>query len=274
MEQQDAVRRLIMLVGIVSDHKQRTLDVLDAISKRESALDKLHQVLASRASGELTAVEAAVAAQHYLHVLQRTTLVVVERIVQWRQPLPFPHPFMAGADNYLLKIMKDTAHMAADASMAEAVPLQHLFLRFPLLSNLPSLAKYSDDPTKPASLRKTGIGAPPVDITLHKRIVAAEDYLHGEIEREMKMLRVLIDLCRQGYFVPVLDLRKLQPGGGGRGANGERLPHPQAVVIFSRDVQTRLERSLLHSLDMLKHPSFESAYRNEVNKQQEQEKDV
>jgi hypothetical protein len=266
-EQQDAVRKLIVLVGIVSDHKQRTLDVLDAVSKRESALEKLTHVLAARANGELTTVEAAVAAQHNLHLLQKATLAVVERVIQWRQPLPFPHPFMTGMENYLLKIMKDTAQLAANAAMAEAVPLQNLFLRFPLLSNLPSLGKYADDPTKPASMRRNGVGAPPVDITFHKRLVAAEDYLHGEVEREMKMLRALLDACRQGYFIPVLDLRKLHPGaaGGGRSA----LPHPQAVKIFSRDVQTRLEKSLLHSLDLLVHPTFETAYRNEIKKQQQ-----
>ena len=152
-ERHEAVRKLIVLVGIVSDHKQRTLDVLDAVSKRETALKNLHVVLTSRANGELSAIEASVAAQHNLHLLQKATLHVVERVTQWRQSLPFPHPFMTGSENYLLKVMQDTAQLAANPHMAEAVPMQTLFLRFPLYSNLPSLGKYSDDPTKPASLR-------------------------------------------------------------------------------------------------------------------------
>ena len=266
-ERHEAVRKLIILVGIVSDHKQRTLDVLDAVAKRETALKQLHGVLTSRASGELSAIESSIASQHNLHLLQKATLHVVERIIQWRQCLPFPHPFMAGTDNYLLKVMQDTAQLASNPHMTEAVPMQSLFLRFPLYSNLPSLGKYSDDPTKAASVRRVGVGAPPIDISFHKRLVAAEDYLHEEVERELKMLRGLLDSCRQGYFIPVLDLRKLNPGAA-RSGSGKAggLPHPQAVKIFSRDVQQRLEQSLLHSLDMLLHPPFEAAYKSEVEK--------
>jgi hypothetical protein len=209
------------------------------------------------AGDDLVVVERSVTTQHYLFELQRATLSVVEHVQRWREGLLLPHPFMVGGDNYLLKIMVDMSLLARDAAMAESLPMQDLFIKYPLCSNLPSLCRFAEDPGRlisaTAAKRRT-VGAPAVDVQTTRRLAAAEGVLHEELEAQVGLVHQLLELCQKKRFVPILNIKKLYPQVINK--NGV----VRGVQILCVGEQQRLEATLLYALSALRSPALEKKF--------------
>jgi hypothetical protein len=361
-----ALANVVALVNLITEHKQRTLEVLEAVSKREHAWGNLQSALASTttnnsgsaphgndtrqnditstAAGEATdqhdsaahlqlprpvynpnlnagsghakqhgaavvttvSVEAAAMVQHHMFLLQKSSLAVIEHVQAWRRGLALPHPFMVGTENYLLKMIQQTAELAQDTAMMAVVPMQSLFYTYPLCSNIPSLGRYAEDPTK-ANFRASGASStrgahpygPVCDSATTKRLQAAEKELLEEVEVQIHVVQQLIELCQHGRFLPVLNLRSVfsKAYGGALSGNASKhhhsstsTPHATSVStpystvkatsssstgglrgipLRNPSLQRKLEVQLLHALDVLRVPVFRPAY-NERKQHQEQ----
>lgn len=371
-EREKCVAKLAQLVTVVMDHKQRTLEVLECVMKREAAWKKLIAVLDSSSSKKntkskadnekskkdannkkknqndgdsnnggysddddekkhsssnnnnspshddppknqkegddpttnnegdqedptLSPYETAALVQHCLYHIQRTSLLVVEAIQRWREGLSIPCPFMVGGDNYLLKIMSDAALLAADPTVAVALPMGDLFMAHPLYANVPSLTKFAEDPTKELrssmSKKPTASGS---DSHVALRLQAAEGAVHRELSGQLTMLHQLLGLAQKNRFVPMLQGKGLYPptssggaaapkvsssssssgaggaaaaaAGGGGGHHGGGL---RSFPLKSLELQQKLESTLLHALDHLHNPPFRGAYEENKKKKEE-----
>ncbi|CUG86975.1 Hypothetical protein, putative [Bodo saltans] len=360
-----ALANVVALVNLITDHKQRTLEVLEAVSKREHAWTNLQSALASTAasqsnnglingqdpsdanggSGEnvgeqpnpqqdnaaqlqlprpvynpnfngssgtgakyqgaavtTVSVEAAAMVQHHMFLLQKSSLAVVEHVQAWRRGLALPHPFMVGTENYLLKMLQQTSELAQDAAMMAIIPMQSLFYTYPLCSNIPSLGRYAEDPTK-ANFRASGASStrgshpygPVCDSSTTKRLQLAEKDLVDEVEVQVHLVQQLVELCQHGRFLPVLNLRSVFPKAYGGALSGNAAKHHhnhnvtsasssmagktaqstgalRGIPLRNPSLQRKLEVQLLHALDVLRAPAFRPMYDEKQQQQRNQQK--
>lgn len=223
-----AVGRLVKLLNLLSDHKRATLAVLEAVARRERALEATMELASANAAGELHDVEAALLIHKALFEVQTASLLVVERIQRWREGLCMPHPFAVapggasggggggsggvggGGDNYILKMFADCRMLSEHPTIQKMLPMQDLFTDFPLFSNVSSISQYVIDreavrgPFAP-------MGAPPLDLALHRRLQQAEAYMHTEIELQLAMVRALLAMVGRSEFLPVVNISPVCP---------------------------------------------------------------
>lgn len=139
------VLQLVRTLNILLAHKEATLHVLETISIREAALSDVVLLAESTERGDAAdEVEAAVILHRLMYNLQCATLNTVDAIRKWREGLCVPRPFVCGSGhNYIHKIVSDCKALGDHPAVNRALPMQQLFCRYPLMSNLPSISLYA-----------------------------------------------------------------------------------------------------------------------------------
>ena len=213
---QGRLKKLLKLLDVLTRHKEATLHVLEQITKREECY---REILTLEGNQTLQSLELQSVALQALYQLQHHTLAVVEAISQWRQSLSLPYAFIRGDVNYLLRI-SESMHALESSEIGKVLPLQ--FARFPLLSNVPSMKLFKEDPnhlTYPLRSQKSSVTVAESPV-FRKRLVTAEQLIHAEVEQQLANMSFLMRRCRDGYFVPVIDLvscgvyPSMRSGGG------------------------------------------------------------
>ncbi|CAG9580397.1 conserved hypothetical protein [Leishmania major strain Friedlin] len=105
-----------LVVAALRAHEQQTLLVMHAIALRESVMTRIWACCRAYNDGQASLEEAQYTVLCLLEEHQVVTMLVVESVVEWRQALSRPYPFLLkNGDNYLINIVHECAALGATA---------------------------------------------------------------------------------------------------------------------------------------------------------------
>ncbi|KAG5496322.1 hypothetical protein JKF63_02624 [Porcisia hertigi] len=105
-----------LLVKALRAHEQQTLLVLQAIALRESVMSRIRACCRAYDDSKISVEEAQFIVARLLGDHQAASLLVVESVLEWRQALSRPYPFLLkNGENYLTRIMQDAVALGATA---------------------------------------------------------------------------------------------------------------------------------------------------------------
>ncbi|KAG5470252.1 hypothetical protein LSCM4_02946 [Leishmania orientalis] len=105
-----------LVVAALRAHEQLTLLVMQAIALRESVVTRMWACISAYDSDRANAEEAQFTMLRLLEEHQIVTLLTVESVLEWRQALSRPYPFLLkNGESYLMNIVQDGAAFGATA---------------------------------------------------------------------------------------------------------------------------------------------------------------
>ncbi|AYU81823.1 hypothetical protein LdCL_320033200 [Leishmania donovani] len=105
-----------LVVAALRAHEQQTLLVMQAIALRESVMTRIWACCRAYNDGQASLEEAQHTVLCLLEEHQIVTMLTVESVVEWRQALSRPYPFLLkNGDNYLMNIVHDCAALGTTA---------------------------------------------------------------------------------------------------------------------------------------------------------------
>jgi hypothetical protein len=120
-ESMEQCKEIAKYIKVLQSYRNKTISTLFAIEKRESDLSKCFEVLAkihksglrsrrNKGMDKLLKEELV----DCLHKIQSSTVQTVQSIIEWRQKLWRPHPFIWNGANYMDKIKTDMSVLESD----------------------------------------------------------------------------------------------------------------------------------------------------------------